>query len=72
MKLIDKWKKMQEIGSGVDVPWHVMRVIDCKKLYVDVNYVSIADNGDMVAPEEARVAVDWVVDQLGGKVRWLK
>ncbi len=36
------------------------------------NQVSFQPEGDYVSIEDAREAAEWLVDQLGGKVKWSK
>lgn len=70
--LLDKYKAIQAAGYEVDIPWDVMRVLNSKKLSVMANEVSLNDNGDYVSLQHARESLDWLVDQLGGKIEWSK
>lgn len=71
--LFEKFKAVQEINAKVSMPWHVMRVLssdEIKEIEVVGNQISLGQ--DFVSLEEARSAVKWYVEQLGGTVRWSK
>jgi len=57
----------------IDIPWEVYAVISDSKIQITFagNQLSIG-GGDYVELNEARDAIEWFVDQLGGKVRWDK
>jgi hypothetical protein len=57
----------------IEVPYNVHRVFGCKEMLFSYNCVSFCENGDYVNLADAREAIDWYVEQLGGrKVRWAK
>lgn len=70
MKLIDKFAKIQKIGTHVDVPWSIYRILGPKRIYIIGDQIDLGvDTGDI---EEVRNAVAYYVEQLGGKVEWGK
>jgi len=55
---------------NISTPWHVMRVLDMKQISISGEQVCISKDGDFVNLQEMRQALDWIVDQFGGRVRW--
>lgn len=68
MKFIDKYNKIQKIGCSVDVPWHVYRILGPKKIFIIVDQVDLGE--DSCSLDEARKAIEFYVEQLGGLVMW--
>lgn len=69
MTLKEKLEKIEELQE-VTTPWEVMRLVG--KIELSGTQISFrADgHGDFVSLEEAREAIDWIVEQLGGQVKW--
>jgi len=57
----------------IAIPWEVYTVISDSRIQITFagNQLSIG-GGDYVELYEARSAIEWFVDQLGGKVKWDK
>lgn len=65
-KIIDLLKEEELI----EVPWEVRRFLQLDiSIYND--QMILTEYGDSGSLREVRVAVDWLVDQLDGKVTWL-
>ena len=73
MKLIDKYKAIQEIGAKVEMPYEVYCVFPREHgMNIEVWGNQICFGEDYVDFDAARKATEWLVDQLGGKVKWSK
>jgi hypothetical protein len=70
MKLIDAHKVIQEISVD-QVPWAVRRMF-AGSVRLEISGAEISFGEDFVSVTEAREAVEFLVDQLGGKVKWDK
>lgn len=68
MKLADKLKDYKPI----EVPYHVWTCFgkDSKSILLAGDEASLG--GDYKSLEELRSAIEWYVNQLGGKVKWKK
>ena len=63
------YKNILAVGHSAPVPYDVYKIIGGKTLELAGDQVSLGE--DFVSMEEARAAVKWYVEQLGGKVKWL-
>ena len=74
MKLIDviKLNKEAEAEIRAKMPYNTWTFFNSKQLSIAGDQVSLTDDGDYKSIEEAREACDWLVGQLGGKVKWEK
>lgn len=71
--LISKFRAIEKIGTEVEAPFIVTRTIGTKRLAIMGDQVSIGhDDCDYVSVGEARLALEWYVEQLGGVVKWSK
>lgn len=73
MKFIEAFKKSQEINSQVEeYPWHVWTVFFDKKCKPEImgEQISMGYNTDYKTLDEVRTALEYMVDQMGGKVKW--
>jgi len=71
--LFEKFKDIESIGTVVKAPWAVSRVTGCTELSIVGDQVSIGVlDSDYVHLAEARTAIEWYVNQLGGTVTWPK
>lgn len=70
--LIDKFNAIQKIGTEVNVPYEVWTVLGNKQMSIMGNEISMSDNGDYSSLEKCKNAVEFYVNQLGGKVTWPK
>lgn len=70
--LIEKYKAIQKIGFEVDVPFEVWCCISSNMKVISIagDHVSLGE--DYVSLQQARSAVEWYVNQLGGNVDWGK
>ena len=61
-----------ELQTDIEVPWEVWRAFghQCKVVTFAGNQASLG--GDFMTKPELRAAIEWYVDQLGGKVKWDK
>jgi hypothetical protein len=76
MKLIDRYKAIQQISPKVKVPfWDVSRIVQGdghKELEIVGDMIGLGGESDLASPEEVRHALTWYVEQLGGTVKWKK
>ncbi len=77
MKLIDKYREIQKIGTEVEVPFYeVSRLIHgsrCRKLTVVGDQIELGGTDcDIGTLDECRTAIARYVQQLGGTVKWTK
>jgi hypothetical protein len=70
VRLVDKYTEVQKIGK-VEVPHAVWTVLGlAKNIEIVGNQLSLANDSDFCDLDEARKATVWLVEQLGGKVKW--
>lgn len=70
MTINERIKEIEKLQK-LEVPWQVSRL----GLHVSLFGDQIAftnEGGDYVDVMEARQALDWLIEQLGGKVKWSK
>jgi hypothetical protein len=69
-----KLKEQLKLQKDIEVPWHVWRMLGENSKFITLagNQASLTMEGDYGSMEELRAAVEWYVDQLGGKVKWGK
>jgi hypothetical protein len=69
-----KLKEQLELQKDIEVPWHVFRFFDgnTKKIVLAGDQASLSSEGDFGSLQELQKAVQWYVEQLGGKVKWDK
>lgn len=75
--LLDRFKEIQKIGLEVEIPFYnVSRLFfgsSKRKLYIFGNQVELGgEDSDFCSIDEARTAIEWYVEQFGGKVKWSK
>jgi hypothetical protein len=69
--LISKYRAIEKIGTDIEVPYEVMRVIGARRLSIMGDLVSIGtDDSDYCSIDEARIALGWYVTQLDGVTQW--
>lgn len=57
----------------IDIPWKVYTVVSDSEIQISILGDQLfIGGGDYVKLDEARNAIEWFVDQLGGKVKWDK
>jgi len=67
---VDKFNAIQKIGAKHEVPWEHARFLDTKYFDVSGADISISNAGDFGSIQQVRAAVGYVVNQLGGTVKW--
>jgi hypothetical protein len=67
----EKYKAISAMGTEVYTPYHVWRILgDSNHKFIEVVGNQICMGEDFASMAEARAAVAWYVDQLGGSVLW--
>jgi hypothetical protein len=66
---ISKYKKVQEIGNSVVIPWEVSSLFP-SGIKMEMHGSDISFGEDFSNLEGARQAVEWFTTQLGGIVVW--
>lgn len=73
MKLINAYKEVQKINEQLpEYPWHVWTKLFGRKCKPEIlgNQMSLSPDSDYCYIDEARSAVAYLVEQLGGTVKW--
>lgn len=67
-----KIKEQLKLQKNIKVPYHVWRMFgeDCKVIIMAGDQASFGE--DFGSLQELRSAIQWYVEQLGGKVKWEK
>lgn len=67
-----KLKEQLKLQKDIEVPYHVWRIFgqNCKLIIMAGNQASFGE--DFGSLQELRSAVQWYVEELGGKVKWEK
>ena len=67
-----KIKEQLKLQKDIEVPYHVWRIFgqNCKLIIMAGNQASFGE--DFGSLQELRSAVQWYVEELGGKVKWEK
>ena len=68
--LLQKYKAIQKIGCSVEVPWAAMRVLHGESKTLDVWGDQVSLGEDFVSLQEAREAIQFYAEQLGGLILW--
>ena len=68
--LYSKYKKINKVGTKVDVPFEVWSLFGESGRNISVLGEEISLSGDYASLEKCRKAIAWYVQQLGGKVEW--
>lgn len=55
---------------NIKVPLSTMRVFGSKEVSIHGDQIAFSSDCDYVTLQEARTAVEWLVEQLNGKVKW--
>lgn len=73
MKFIDKFRKLQKMGTQVQIPWEVWTKLGYRGVISIVgDEVCLGSESDCCTLENARKAVQWYAEQLGGAIKWEK
>lgn len=68
--LLTKYEAALKIGSTVEVPWHVKRILGDNKIGFYADQLCLSDEGDYASLQECREAINWYAEQLGGSIKW--
>lgn len=69
-RVFDKFKTIKQLGPETDVPFYVWRLFGSQQKQIGIYGNEICLGEDSASLEEARDAIAWYVEQLGGKVKW--
>jgi len=72
MTLIEIAQQIEALESAVDVPWSVSRSGIKPSFFGSNIALTSSDDADWLSTKEAKQVVEWLVEQLGGKVKWPK
>lgn len=72
MKLIERYEAVKKIGTEIEVPWVVWTAFGEKAKLITITGTDICLGEDYKTLEQARAAIAWYVDQLGGSAKWSK
>lgn len=70
-RLIDKFNQIQSIGTNLKMPYEVKVRTGISQILIMGDQVCMGDT-DFVSIEEARVALEMLVAEFGGKIKWEK
>lgn len=67
-----KLKEQLKLQKDIEVPWHVWTKFgrSAKSISVNGSQASFTNEADYGTIEELRLAIEFYVEQLGGKVKW--
>ena len=71
MKLSERIEQVKELQK-VDIPWEFRRIFGRLEMFGNQLCVMGSDQQDYVEIEEMQGAVTWLVNELGGQVKWKK
>lgn len=71
--VFERYRAIQSIGTEVAVPWTHWRLLgnEAGKI-IHISGSDICLGEDYGSLDEARAAIAWYVEQLGGAVQWTK
>jgi hypothetical protein len=72
LSVIQKYAAIVKMNPDTAVPWHVWRCLGNQQKQISISGTDICLGEDYVSLEQARAAVQWYVEQLGGTVKWNK
>jgi len=67
-----KIKDQLKLQHNIEVPYEVWTIFGEKSKEVLMSGSQASLGEDFKSLEQLRVAIEWYVDQLGGKVKWEK
>lgn len=67
--LIEKYKAIQAIGNEIEIPWAV-KCMFSGRFRLEVLGSEVTFGEDYVSVQQARASIEWLANQLGGKVKW--
>jgi hypothetical protein len=70
MTAIQKFDAIQKIGTEVEVPFNVWTKFRENRRPISIVGTEICLGEDYCSIDQAREAVEWYVNQLGGTVNW--
>lgn len=73
MKAIEVYKQTQKLREEQDeIPWAVKRIFRDGHFEIDIVGEQVSCGEDYVQMYELRGAFEFIVEQLGGKIKWSK
>lgn len=72
LTVIQKYEAIVKMNPDTKVPFDTWRCFGERQKHVHLSGTQICLGEDYVTIEEARQAVKWYVEQLGGFVKWNK
>jgi hypothetical protein len=70
--VFERYKAMQAIGTRVSVPYHVWHLFGTPQKELSIFGDDVCLGEDYGSLAEAREAIEWYANQLGGKIKWEK
>ena len=70
MKIYERLEKIAELET-IEVPYKVKCAFG-ENIRLFGSNIAFTDDTDFVSLEDAKIAVAWLVEQLGGTVKWSK
>lgn len=70
LTVLQRFQAIQNIGTEVEVPWYVWRLFGSQQKSISISSDQISFGEDFASPQECRIALQWYVTQMGGKVKW--
>ena len=69
MNLQQRLTKIEEL-QAVKTPWEFSRIFGDVQLFGAQFSVYGSSDGDFVSIDEAQKAIEWLVNELGGTIKW--
>ena len=75
--VLERYQAIQKIGTEIEIPFYsVSRIIHGageRRVSITGDQIDLGGtDSDFASLAECRAAIEWYVEQLGGKVQWLK
>lgn len=70
MKLHERLGKIEELQT-IELPY-VVKCVFGEEIGLFGNNIVFTESSDFSSLKDTRIALDWLVDQLGGTVKWSK
>lgn len=72
MILSERIKAIEQLQKDFEVPWQIKRFGIEPTLAGDQIFFVTEASSDCATLEEAKAVAEWLVEQLGGKIKWQK
>jgi hypothetical protein len=70
MKLSDRIRTLEKLENSVDTPWMFSRIFGKVQLFGSQVTIVGGDQQDYVQVDELKKAIEWLVAELDGTVKW--